>query len=94
MVSNRGGIGSRRAERKESGEIGGGRGAGGAGGDGSGGGCFYKKGGPSDLYRVLYERRASHGRGLSFVRLGSRRANRSRYIGNDVEGGRAQQLGE
>lgn len=32
-----------------------------------------RKEGPPDLYRVLYERPASHGRGLSFVRLGSAR---------------------
>lgn len=34
-------------------------------------GCFHKKGEPPDLYRVLYDQLASHGRGLSFVRLGS-----------------------
>lgn len=34
-----------------------------------------RKEGPPDLYRVLYERPASHGRGLSFVRLGSARPN-------------------
>lgn len=61
-------------------------------GDLGGGGCFYKKGGPPDLYRVLYERHASHGRGLSFVRFGSAGFKRRRDAQSDVEDGRSQQV--
>lgn len=47
-----------------------------------------RKEGPPDLYRVLYERPASHGRGLSFVRLSDRHAKRRRRTESDAEGGK------